>query len=81
MEMPLMSELLFTSLARARRAGVAPKIVHRAHKVNANGDVKALCFKVNRKIDLAIATWTLVDEHTTCAKCRAIIGLDPSPKG
>lgn len=62
-----------TTEAAARRAGIAPKIVHRADKINANGDVSALCYSRPRKINLAIANWTIVDRHVTCSKCVAAL--------
>lgn len=50
-----------------------PKIYHRAKKMNALGQVSALCFVRPRPIDLKRASWTLRDEDTTCPKCRKLI--------
>lgn len=76
-----MADLFSNSLARARRAGVAPKIIHRANKINANGDVSALCYSKPRKINLAISIWTIRDDAVTCPKCLALLGQNPSPEG
>lgn len=62
-----------TTEAAARRAGIAPKIVHRADKINANGDVSALCYSRPHKINLAVAVWTIRDDAVTCSKCRAAL--------
>jgi len=55
------------------------KIYHRASKVNAKGQVSALCFKSPRAIDLKKALWTIRDEAVTCQKCRAAIAKAGSP--
>lgn len=49
------------------------KVAHRAAHVNEKGWVSALCSVKSRKIDLAVATWTIVDERVTCEKCRRLI--------
>ena len=54
------------------RAGVEKKTVHRAKMVNTNGDVSAVCFSTPRKINLKIATWTLVAKLVTCPKCKTL---------
>lgn len=46
-----------------------PKTLHRASKINANGDVSALCYKQPRRIDLSIASWTIRNVSVTCPKC------------
>jgi hypothetical protein len=46
------------------------KIYHFAAKINANGDVSALCYKVPRAINLKITLWTNRPEAVTCQKCK-----------
>ena len=76
-----MPDLFSNSLANARRAGIEPKIYHRAAGIRADGAVTALCYSKPRKINLAIALWTNRDEAVTCPKCKALLGNSPSPKG
>jgi hypothetical protein len=52
-----------------------PKVYHRAAKINANGDVSALCFKSPRPIDLSRSMWTIRDEAVTCPRCRRLMRL------
>lgn len=47
----------------------APKMYHRADKVNEKGNVSALCFKRPRGVDLKRALWTSSDESVTCPRC------------
>lgn len=46
------------------------KVYHLASKINANGEVSALCFKTPRAINLERALWTTRIEATTCPKCK-----------
>ena len=46
------------------------KLYHFTAKINANGDVSALCYKVPRAINLKIALWTNRSEAVTCPKCK-----------
>ena len=46
------------------------KPVHMASKINANGDVSALCFYTPKPINLAKATWTNREEAVTCKRCK-----------
>lgn len=57
-----------------------PKTVHFGTKVNQYGGVKALCFGVDRAIDLSRATWTNRREAVTCRKCNRIIASAEAAK-
>jgi hypothetical protein len=46
-----------------------PKKYHWGAKINANGDVSALCFEKPRAINLSRASWTNRKEAVTCPKC------------
>lgn len=46
------------------------KIVHRAKLISPDGDVSPLCAKTHRRINLAKASWTIVDRFVTCQKCK-----------
>lgn len=49
------------------------RVYHRAHLIDDEGNVSALCFKKPRAIDMRLATWTNRDEAVTCKKCKACI--------
>jgi hypothetical protein len=49
------------------------KVYHRAKYINDDGEAWALCYRRLKPIDLSKASWTIVDEHVTCSKCRAIM--------
>jgi hypothetical protein len=49
------------------------KTYHMAAKINALGDVSALCFKAPRAIDLKRASWTNRPEAVTCPKCKRLL--------
>jgi hypothetical protein len=55
--------------------GPAPKRrkVHKAAKINENGDVSALCFEPPRAINMKTQTWTLTDRFVTCGHCRSML--------
>ena len=53
------------------------KIYHKAKKVNAKGQVSALCFMSDRPIDLTKASWTNRNEAVTCQKCLKLITALP----
>ena len=46
-----------------------PKPVHRAKLIRTDGKVSPLCADKPRPINLARATWTLLDALVTCSKC------------
>jgi hypothetical protein len=48
-------------------------IIHMAGKINAKGQVSAICFDPPRAIKLAVASWTLLDRFVTCKKCKKLI--------
>jgi len=50
-----------------------PKIVHMASKVNSDGGVSALCYRMPHVIDLSRAMWSLRADAVTCPKCRALM--------
>lgn len=60
--------------------GPAPrrKIVHRAKMVSPEGHISPLCAKQPRPIDLSIASWTIVDRHVTCRRCRSLLARCPA---
>lgn len=63
-------------------ARVAPKkkIIHKAAKINENGDVSALCFKVPHAINLKVASWQMYnDRFVTCPKCRRALAAKSRP--
>lgn len=45
------------------------RVYHRGKKVNARGQVSALCFDPPRAINLEQEIWTLSDEAVTCPSC------------
>lgn len=49
------------------------KTYHKAHLINARGEVSALCFKKPKSIDLGKSLWTNRDETVTCKKCLDIL--------
>ena len=49
------------------------RVAHMGQKVNALGDVSALCFVKPRAIDLKRATWTLREQTVSCPKCRRLL--------
>jgi len=49
------------------------KIYHKAKKVNAKGQVSALCFTSERAINLTKASWTNRNEAVTCQKCLRVL--------
>lgn len=51
----------------------AAKVYHRAHLMDDNGNVSALCFAKPHPIDLSKATWTNRDEAVTYKKCLTCI--------
>lgn len=53
-------------------------IIHRAAKIREDGSVSAVCFERPRKIDLARASWTIIDGAVTCKKCLKIMLLSKS---
>lgn len=57
--------------------GPAPKLkpVHRAKLGREDGGVSPLCADVPRRINLARATWTLIDALVTCPRCLVRIAL------
>ena len=59
--------------AQLRRAGVLPKVRHKAHRISASGGVSALCFKSPRPINLRVASWVMRDQDVTCPKCKALL--------
>ena len=54
-----------------------PKVIHMASKLGPNGQVSALCSRVPRAINLAVATWTIRPPAVTCAKCIKIMDNVP----
>ncbi len=54
-------------------AAPKPKIYHRAKYMSAAGGVSALCHAKPRPIDIKKQSWTIVDEHVTCPKCRKLL--------
>lgn len=56
------------------------KVRHLAGKINAAGQVSALCFDPPKPIRLAVASWVAQGKHASCKKCLAILkerGIDP----
>ena len=53
--------------------------VHRAAKINGDGNVSPLCAKTPRAINLRMATWTLRDDAVTCPRCAALIKSAQKP--
>jgi hypothetical protein len=56
-----------------------PRPRHLGTKINANGDVSALCFAKPRKINLAHASWVLRPEDVTCPKCKKLLTRPAGP--
>jgi len=50
------------------------KKYHYSRKFGENGEVFALCFKTEKKIDLNVSLWTIRKEAVTCKKCLKILG-------
>lgn len=57
---------------------IKPKVYHKAAKINARGDVSALCFSTPHAINLAKASWVLEDKRVTCPKCKKLMAASPS---
>jgi len=55
------------------------RIIHKATKVNQNGNVSALCFKSPRSINMKTSTWVLRDEAVTCPRCLVILAAAKEP--
>ncbi len=49
------------------------RIIHMAAKVNANGDMSALCSPTPRPINMRRASWSLQSRFVTCRKCARIL--------
>ncbi len=56
------------------------KVYHMAHKLDANGNVSALCFKTPRAINMSRASWTVRIRAVTCPKCKAALADAAQPK-
>lgn len=49
------------------------RTIHRAGKIDGNGNVSALCYRKPRAIPMRQnVSWTIGAETVTCPKCRAI---------
>ena len=55
------------------------RLVHRADKILANGEVSALCFSTPHVIDLGWASWTNIDKIVTCKNCLRLIAEQKTP--
>lgn len=55
------------------------KVYHKGAKINARGDVSALCFETPRAINLKRASWTYRESAVTCPKCQTILRAQRSP--
>lgn len=51
------------------------RMIHMASKVNATGDVSALCFDRPRVINLEKESWSFLVMAVTCQKCLSKIML------
>jgi hypothetical protein len=50
------------------------KVYHKAAKINANGDVSALCYKRPRRIPLERGqSYVMFAGEVTCPRCRKIL--------
>ena len=55
------------------------RIRHMADKVNARGDVSALCFPTPRAINMKRETWVTDQKAVTCEKCLMLIRRRNTP--